>query len=180
MVRIQKKCLMATNIKRLPFTGFSIPVQNCLQQYRCFWKLKCTHGVLSSMKQKSKRFCECWMVCLKVISAKLYLYLKDNKSKSLQSCYILLFKYWFLHESKHTYFWCDSLETFLLPRQHWLCTFRKVIENELILFASKVSHRKLNVLIFHTQVCLLFGIVPKPENTSLVVYFSQKFLDVCY
>lgn len=119
---------------------------------------------------KTKRFCECWKVCLQVTSCKFYLYLKDNKSKSLQSWYILLLKYWFLHESKHIYFlmWQSGEFSALLPKQHWLCKLRKVIEDALILFANKVSHRKLNVLTFHRQVFLFFVIIPKIKKKILL------------
>lgn len=85
---MQNKCLLIRNNIRLPFTCFSIPMQNFSQQYKCFWKLTYTYGVLCScgtlLSLKGSVNVE-WSACKSSLAK---IYLKDNKSKSLQSWYI--------------------------------------------------------------------------------------------
>lgn len=172
---IQKKCLLIRNIIRLPFTCFSIPVQNFSQQYKCFWKLKCTYGVLrcceTLLSLKGSVNVE-WSAC-KLSLAKLYL--KDNKYKVYSPGIFYCLNTDFSVRANTRISDVTGDFSALLPKQHWFCTFREVLEDVLLLFASKISHRKLNVLIFHRQVCFYFlgSCEKKKENTSLVLYFSQ-------
>lgn len=138
---IQKKCLLIRNIIRLPFTCFSIPVQNFSQQYKCFWKLKCTYGVLrcceTLLSLKGSVNVE-WSAC-KLSLAKLYL--KDNKYKVYNPGIFYCLNTDLSVRANTRISDVTGDFSALLPKQHWLCTFREALEDALLLFASKVSQK---------------------------------------
>lgn len=66
------------------------------------------------------------------------------------------------------------VEFFCSTPKATLITFGKVLGDPLLLFASKVSHRKLNVLIFHGQVCPFFLVKRRKKRHDFCgsIFFS--------